>query len=78
MPYLKPEQLIKVQHLIDSWEREHIEGTDDTDRAISEIMGVCPVCGGETCTKDVVKANNVYVHPEDVAEAEPIARGQLP
>jgi len=78
MPYIKPEQMIVVQHLIEKYRVEHVALPEGQEDNIDSMMSMCPVCGDYTCDKDVVKANGVFVHPEDVEDAEAIERGKLP
>jgi len=78
MPYIKPEQMILVQHLIENYSSGHVAPPEGQDDNMDGLMSMCPVCGDYTCDKDVVKANGVFVHPEDVEDAEAIERGDLP
>lgn len=38
--------------------------------ALYSAMAKCPICGDSRCTKEIVEANNVWVHPEDVQDAD--------
>lgn len=78
MPYVKPETLIKAQFLADEV-GDDLESDDSKQRqAIIDVLDICPVCDDYDCEKTVVKANGVYVHPEDVGDADEIARGEFP
>lgn len=78
MPYVKPETLIKAQYLAQK-ELDNDTGDDSEGfTAASQLLEICPVCDDYDCGKMVVKANGVYVHPEDVDEADEIERGELP
>lgn len=70
MMFIKPSQALAVQELI----AEEYEREGEVNRELKKLMNACPVCDDDTCGKDIVRANGVYVHPEDVAEADKIER----
>jgi len=73
MPYLRPGTVLTLQRAASMAKDQSL--TDSVDAgALSAAMSVCPVCGDAACDKKIVEANGVYVHPEDVANAEIIDR----
>ena len=78
MPYLKPEQMIQVQHIVMRYAEARLDSFSGDEDVMDRLMAICPVCGSASCDKDVVQANGVYVHPEDVEAADNIERGEMP
>lgn len=72
MPYIKPELLMTLQHAAYAAKEESIESANIDKDTLSKSMKPCPICGDYGCSKDMVKANGVFVHPEDAAEADRI------
>jgi len=77
MPFVKPESLLQLQIAasevgVETYDNERF----DVDR-LRGAMRICPVCGNASCDKHIVKVNGVYVHREDVAEADNIERPEL-
>jgi hypothetical protein len=77
MPYVKPELIIKAQYLAELVTEEYDSDDKDEMHAAKDVLDTCPVCSDYDCDKTVVKANGVFVHPEDVGNAEAIERGDL-
>jgi len=72
MPYIKPEQMIALQrHAYNRLQEVDTSNVDDVS-VVEDVLLVCPICGNRGCSKDMVKANGVYVHPEDAADADSI------
>jgi hypothetical protein len=78
MPYIKPEKVIKAQYVAEQIIDESDSEDKDRLHAAKDVLDVCPVCDSYGCDKSVVKANGVFVHPEDVGNADSIERGELP
>lgn len=73
MPFLKPKTVLTLQQAASMAENQSLTESVDSGE-LGSALAVCPVCGSVTCEKKVVKANGVYVHPEDVANADVIER----
>jgi len=72
MPYLKPAEMIALlQTVTHSSNKGDVPEYVDTNDLGSAVV-TCPICGTKGCDKSIVKANGVYVHPEDVGNAEEI------
>lgn len=69
MPYLKPEEAYRLQMIAVTAEEYIADGYYEAD-AVDSAMRKCPICGDKNCDKSIVEANNVWVHPEDVAAAD--------
>lgn len=77
MPYVKPDTLLQLQIAASGESLEnHDHDNFDADK-LRGAMRVCIVCGDTTCEKHVVYVNGVYVHREDVAEADNVERPEL-
>jgi hypothetical protein len=77
MIWLKPETGLRLQQIVAQYEiSSDNSGVAITDE-VEEFMQECPVCDDDGCSKAIVKANGVYVHPEDVEDAAEITRPTL-
>jgi len=77
MIYLKPETALRLQQIVAEYQSAKDTSNAAIDRNVEEFMGECPVCDVDGCSKSIVKANGVYVHPSDVADAAEISRHSL-
>lgn len=72
MPFVKPETLLALQRAaVVGMQQQTLDDDVDSDKANAGV-NMCIVCGNPACSKTVVAANGVYVHREDVIDAEPI------
>jgi len=78
MPFVKPEQMLRAQEAIEDYSEMLISDGTTPPSGLDWFMESCPICGNRECTKDVVKVSGVYVHPEDVQEADRIERPEIP
>lgn len=74
MPYVSPGDMLELQRAAKvGLEQGTLDGGIDTD-VVQDKLRICPVCGNPACTKSIKQANGVYVHPEDVADADVVPR----
>mgnify|MGYP000488734325 CR=1 FL=1 len=75
MPYIKPSKLLQLQIAAYDADKDEIEHEHYNNGKLFSALSMCVVCGSTDCDKAVVHVNNVYVHKEDAATAEPIVVG---
>ena len=69
MPYFTPEEAYRLQMVAVTAEEYIADGYYEPE-ALDSAMMKCPICGDKHCDKSIAEANNVWVHPEDVAAAD--------
>ena len=77
MIWLKPETGLRLQQIVAQYEISSDNSGVAITEDVEEFMQECPVCDDDGCSKAIVKANGVYVHPEDVANSATIERPTL-
>lgn len=77
MMWIKPETGLRLQQIVAQYDSDRDGDGPAVNSKIEEFMEDCPVCRDDSCSKSIVKANGVFVHPEDVDAAAEIERPSL-